>query len=236
MFFGVAGSGQGADNPAPGEIPHGVSPSDARAYGTTIALVKSDLVDLARRSLAQARPVRYPAVSWLHYIGPDGLTSQLDASEERGAARLVGQIRRAYRPSCEGRPVLLAGYSQGAEVVLRAVDHLTRQEQRTVTVALLGDPSYQPGLPDDYPGHTTAAGLRPTLGIAGGIGLPRRVLAHTIDICAPGDPICGIPPSPTGVLGEAAWVLEHIQVHGTAYLHGRYAALAARFLWTHRVR
>ncbi|HET6876973.1 MAG TPA: cutinase family protein [Jatrophihabitans sp.] len=236
MFFGVPGSGQGALNPAPTTVPRGISPADARAYGSTVARLKDDLVHRAGRALAHTAAVRYPAVSWLNYVGAGGLTGELDTSERIGASRLVSQIRHSYANDCPLRPVLLAGYSQGAEVVIRAVDRLSPLEQRSVTVALLGNPSYQPRRRGDFPGRSAAEGLRPTLGAGPPLLLPRPVLARTIDICAPGDPICNVPPSGGNLIGQMGAVLDHLDVHARAYQDGRYPRAAARFLWRHRVR
>lgn len=235
MFFGVAGSGQGVLNPAPTDVPRGISAADARAYGTTVARLKGDLVDLAGRQLAQTAAVRYPAVSWLNYVGPGGPTGDLDASERTGATHLVAQIRHSYADGCPLRPVLLAGYSQGAEVVIRAVNRLSPLEQRSVTVALLGNPSYEPGRRGDYPGHTAAKGLRPTVGAGPPVLLPRPVLSRTIDVCAPGDPICNAAPLGGNLIAELGAVLDHLDVHTSAYLQGSFARTAARFLWRHRV-
>lgn len=236
MFFGVAGSGQGVLNPAPTDVPRGISAADARAYGTTVARLKDDLVDLAGRKLAHTAAVRYPAVSWLNYVGPSGPTGDLDASERSGATRLVAQIRASFASGCPLRPVLLAGYSQGAEVVIRAVDRLTPLEQRSVTVALLGNPSYEPRRRGDYPGHTAAQGVRPTLGAGPPVLLPRPVLTRTIDICAPGDPICSLATSGGNLITQVGAVLDHLDVHTNAYVQGTFPRTAARFLWRHRVR
>jgi Cutinase len=236
VFFGVAGSGQGPQNPPPGRIPDGVSAADARAYGPTVALLKSRLVAVAGRRLARATAVDYPALPVDQYIGPVGLKPDLDRSETQGVRTLLRGIRSSYRSGCGSRPVLLAGYSQGAEVVARAVTGLTTAQQQHVAVALFGNPSYRPGVRGDYPGGTRAAGIRPTFLDGKAYVLPAAVRARTLDVCAPGDPVCGVDPSVRTFFARVNWVLDHAHVHAEAYAFARtdYAAIAARFLWRHR--
>jgi len=56
---------------------------------------------------------------------------------------------------------------------------------------------------------------------------------RTLDICAPGDPVCGMDPTRTTVLGKLAYVIDNAKIHVTAYAFGTggYAARAAAFLW-----
>lgn len=235
VFFGVAGSGQGVHNPGPAAVPPGLSADDALQYGTTVGLLKTLLARLAGRQLARAEAVDYPAIPVSRYLGPGGLTADLDASEAQGVQALLGLIRRATAGTCARRPVLLAGYSQGAEVVVRTVAALSVDERASVSVALFGNPSYQPGVPGDFPGHTQAAGIRPTFRHVA-YTLPPDVRARTLDVCAPGDPVCGVDPTLRSLLGRVTWVLDHVKIHEDAYAFGTagYALLAARFLWQHR--
>lgn len=234
VFFGVAGSGEGPRFPAPSDVPHGVSRRDARDFGPLLAEVKDELARLAGRGLASATGLDYPAATAAHWLGPTGLTG-LDASEATGTGALVAAIRHSYRDGCGARPVLLAGYSQGAEVVSQAVGELARRRRRSVTVALFGDPSFEPDRRGDVPADSHAAGIRPALLAGSALQLPADVRVRTIDVCAPHDPICGVPDSWTGVLGDSAYVLEHLAVHTSAYVDSGWVARAARFLWQHRV-
>src|SRR5579875_2114525 len=123
-FFGVAGSGEGPQFPAPSTVPHGVSRAAARAYGPAVALLEHDLARVAGKRLAVARAIDYPAATASHWFTFHGLLPVpvgLDASEAVGSRRLDAAIERSRRGGCGARPVLLAGYSQGAEVVSRAV-------------------------------------------------------------------------------------------------------------------
>jgi hypothetical protein len=233
IFFGVAGSAQGPEHGVPRRRPPGVSAVDGRQYGTTVGLLKTELVRLAGSKLAAAHAVDYPATG--RFLDPTGLNPAIAASEAAGARTLASAIRAGRRAPCGARPVLLAGYSQGAEVVAQAVTALRPAEQRHIAVALFGNPSYRPGRPGDYPATGHDAGLRPTfLGTA--FTLPPRVRRSTIDICAPGDPVCGVDTTAPTVLAKIVWVLAHAAVHREAYAFGRagYTERAARFLWQHR--
>src|SRR5215831_1944622 len=104
VFFGVAGSGQGIENPPPDAIPNSVSPTDAHRYGTTVGLLKTDLAAIAGRRLASATAINYPAIPLTRYIGPGGIVSDLATSEAKGVIALVSAIRRSYAGGCAGRP------------------------------------------------------------------------------------------------------------------------------------
>jgi hypothetical protein len=236
VFFGVPGSGQGLLNPPPKSLPAGVSQADADRYGTTIAGLKSELVRISGKRLGAAAAVRYPAIPVDRYLGPLGLSPDLDTSESKGVTALVDAVRARSTGRCADRPVLLAGYSQGAEVVTRAVDRLTAPERARVTVALLGNPSYRPDAVGDFPARSDGSGIRPTFLNGQAFALPAAVRSRTIDVCAPGDPVCGVDPAKTNFFTRIKWVLDHVDIHGTAYAYGPegYARIAARFLWQHR--
>jgi hypothetical protein len=147
----------------------------------------------------------------------------------------VTAIRAARRGQCAGRAVLLSGYSQGAEVVIRAVGRLTPAERAKASVALFGNPSYQPGQPGDFPGASDAAGIRPAFTRGAAFTLPADVRSRTIDVCAPGDPVCGVDPN-LKFLDRISWVIGHAKIHENAYASGRQGLTkrAAQFLWQHR--
>jgi hypothetical protein len=237
VFFGVAGSGQGPHNPPPGRLPAGVTRTDGHRYGATVALLKTKLATLAGSGLAAAGAVDYPALPLGQYLSPAGLSPALNASEGAGVRTLVAAIRDRQRGGCAARPVLLSGYSQGAEVVVRAVTALRPAEREHVAVALFGNPSYRPGRPGDYPGKAKAAGLRPTFQSTA-FDLPSDVRRRTLDICAPGDPVCGVDPNQPTIFSKIAWILDHADVHRDAYAFGPagYAERAAHFLWQYRTR
>jgi hypothetical protein len=148
----------------------------------------------------------------------------------------VDAVRARSTGRCAARPILLAGYSQGAEVVTRAVGRLTAAEQARVTVALLGNPSYRPHALGDFPAGSDGSGIRPTFLDGQAFKLPTAVRSRTIDVCAPGDPVCGVDPGKHNFFTRIAWVLDHVDVHEAAYVDGAegYTRTAARFLWQHR--
>ena len=77
-----------------------------------------------------------------------------------------------------------------------------------------------------------ARGIRPTFrGVA--YSLPADVRARTIDICAPGDPVCGVDPTRTTVIGKIAYIIDNANIHVSAYAFGTagYPERAAAFLW-----
>jgi hypothetical protein len=209
--------------------------ADVLGYGPPIGLVKEQLAKLAGKGLASSAAVSYPAIAVRRYASLHGLTADLETSEQVGVRALLADIRGSYLHGCDTRPVLLAGYSQGAEVVIRAVDELSAAQQAHVTIALFGNPSYLPDLDGDFPGKTVANGIRPSIKHVA-FTLPAAVRARTIDICAPGDPVCGVDPDRETVVGKLSYVISHAQIHETAYsLPGeRYTSIAARFLWRHR--
>jgi hypothetical protein len=234
-FFGVPGSGQGVNNPAPGRLPPGVSGQDGHRYGTTEALLKHELATVADRKLAAATAIDYPAFPVDRYLGVTGLTPDLDHSESRGVSALLAAIRASWRRGCADRPLLLSGYSQGAEVVIRTVDRLSARQRAHVAIALFGNPSHRPGA-GDYPPDATGSGIRPTFLNGSAYTVSADVRGRTIDVCAPGDPVCGVDPSLSNVFTRVNWVLDHVQVHADAYAFGsrHYDRTAAEFLWQHR--
>jgi hypothetical protein len=230
----VPGSGQGSTNPAPVRVPAGVSAADAHRFGTTEALLTRDLMTVAGNRLASATAITYPAAPVERYLSIAGLTPDLDRSEVRGVSALLRAIRTSRRNGCGNRPVLLSGYSQGAEVVIRAVGQLSVGERRHVAVALFGNPSRRPGSAPQYPLGVAGGGVRPTFLNGSAYTLPADVRPRSLDICAPGDPVCAVDPHLPDVLSRVNWVLDHVQVHAYAFDSDRYASTAAAFLWRHR--
>lgn len=235
VFFGVAGSAEGIENPTPRDIPASVSRVDAKRYGATIGLLKTKLTALAGRRLASATAIDYPATPLTASLGPLELLAALAASERHGSAALVTAIRHSYAGGCATRPVLVAGYSQGAEVAIQGVNRLTTAQQAHVAVALFGNPSYLPNLPGDFPGGKRVVGVRPSL-TQHAFRLPTEVRNRTIDVCAPDDGVCGIDPHESSAFGVLTYALTHADAHDRAYAfeHNGYVLRAARFLWAHR--
>lgn len=235
VFFGVPGSAEGIENAPPRVVPPAVSRADARRYGATIGLLKTELTALAGPRLASTKAIDYPAIPLTASLSPLEFLAKLAASEQHGVTALASAIRRSYAAGCAARPVLVAGYSQGAEVVIQAVDRLTAAQQARVAVVLFGNPSYLPNLPGDFPGGKRVAGVRPSLGQRA-FRLPASVRSRTLDVCAPADGVCGVDPRRHRGFGALAYVLTHLDAHDRAYAfeHDGYVRHAAHFLWAHR--
>jgi hypothetical protein len=142
----------------------------------------------------------YPAVPWSQYVtvkhGTQVDWNGLGKSEATGEQNLTNLINtyrgQAAAAGCPNAPMLLAGYSQGAEVVIRTVDALPAATRKTVAVALVGDPSFRPGLASDYNlnSGTALKGIRPSLLVGQSYNMASDVAGRTEDICAASDPIC----------------------------------------------
>ncbi len=179
-FFGVRGSGE--------------KKSDWSGYGHTIWDVRNTA--LAQVPGATAEEVNYPAIpvvypsakhllSFLNYIN-----TQYHTSEITGIKNLTKAVN-AFISECPTSYVVMAGYSQGAQVVGDTfLSHMTAAQQaRVAGIAMLGDAdfnghspvdigSYSPGLSGvwafDHSKRHVAAALR------------GRIASY----CTQGDPIC----------------------------------------------
>jgi hypothetical protein len=70
-----------------------------------------------------------------------------------------------------------------------------------------------------------ARGVRPSFtGV--GYALPLDVRARTIDICAPGDPVCDMSPTVHTPNEQLAYLLTHSAAHVYAYAFGHLLALS----------
>ena len=120
-FIGVRGSGEHS------------------GFGATIGSVLSSIN--AHESGVGNQTINYWAVNvnpWEPAYFPDYMSSV-----KQGIANL-GDAVTTFRKSCGGTPILLAGYSQGAEVI----DHWLSSGaslKDIVGVTLLGDPRFNPG-------------------------------------------------------------------------------------------
>ena len=170
----VAGSGQRAGSPEMTRIADVVK-ADAAKAGTSVVVRAAD----------------YPAVAWWRYVQP-GMSwnwDGLNRSEVDGVSSVLANVN-ALRRICSTRPILLAGYSQGADVVIRAVNSMGPIQRRTVSVALLGSPSFLPSLPQDRGTFDAKRrGIRPSLNRAT-FHLSPDVAPRAIDVCLRADSIC----------------------------------------------
>jgi hypothetical protein len=219
-FIGVPGSGQTSSSSAEMLAVQRTVVADAAAAGLTL---QADQI------------VSYPAVPWYRFAA-DKLNA-LGASETAGEHTLLADIAGDHALSvaagCPQASILLAGYSQGAEVVIRAVDSLSAAARATISVALLGNPSYVVPQAGDLDLNTNLRyfGIRPSLT---GVKYTLRpdVLPRTIDVCAASDPICAYHLSeiPGLIDGRSS----HYHYTSLTYGGATLTDVAAASLWSHR--
>ena len=138
----------------------------------------------------------YPAID----IAPPWNWPKYTTSVNTGADHLIGEIRRVRALCGSSFPILLAGYSQGANViqnVLDTLDSLARTGDSTwrsiAGIALIASPRF---VPWDWTGRGTfvadypAKGLLGDLGIAPDAAVPARFNSITRSYCLNGDPVC----------------------------------------------
>ena len=173
-FIGVRGSGEHA------------------GFGGTVGSVLSYVN--AHGSAVGNRTIDYWAVNvnpWEPAYFPDYMSSV-----KQGVTNL-GNAVTAFRKSCSGTPILLAGYSQGAEVI----DHWLSSGSSLKDIAgvtLLGDPRFSPanGTTIDQGNYNrklygVSYTFFPHLGIFGGVEhYPSDRGTWLRSYCANHDPIC----------------------------------------------
>ena len=134
--------------------------------------------------------IDYPAVAAL-FVHPN-LSSTwrtLEGSEVKGVAAMRAAIVRAHQ-GCSGRPILLAGYSQGADVVTRTVNALSVSEQSSVSVGMLGSPNFLPYKTGDLGTYNHGRrGIRQSFHQTT-FRLSENVLHRSVDVCLNGDSVC----------------------------------------------
>jgi len=224
-FIGVPGSGQSSTS--------STEMSEVAAFAGSSAAH-------AGQMLRNSTILSYPAVPFYHYQSPAfsvNLTG-LDTSETTGEASLVTLIKNyraeAASAGCTNAPILLAGYSQGAEVVIRSVDALPASIRATITVAMLGDPSFAPGVQGDLNFNGTQyRGIRPSFSNGNRWVLTSDVLPRTLDVCAASDPICAYHLSE--VPGLANGSSAHFHYTSLSYQGLTFTAYVGDYLWAHRV-
>jgi len=125
VFFGIRGSGETA--------------KDYYGYGQIILSMRNYLQDLV--PAMGSEPVSYPAtaVPW-----PDPRYKvAYGNSVSRGVATVM-TMYAALRSWCPRTRLVLAGYSQGADVAYRVSSLLPRAARSRVIIAAFGDPHFNP--------------------------------------------------------------------------------------------
>jgi hypothetical protein len=184
-------------------------------------------------------PVRYPAdpgrEAWT-----DPKTYQ--ASAAAGAYSIVTDISRTRAACGDQVRFVLAGYSQGAWSVHKALYALDAQKDGSLNlisaVTLFGDPEFQPGLVIDRGSQKglTNYGLATPIDVSSR-SVPASLQTKTADYCLPRDPICqGVSPV-TGLWPFPKYFLHCVKVNWaegkcphTSYKTSGATAQAAAFI------
>ena len=227
-FIGVPGSGQAKANSS-------MEMTTVQAWVTVDA-------GKAGQKLRNSAILSYPAVQWYKFVKPSLSLNwnNLGKSEATGEKNLLATINAdraaATKAGCPNAPILLAGYSQGAEVVVRTVDALPQTVRSTVSVALLGNPSFHPDAAGDLDLNTSPDlwGIRPSFLLDQAYTLTPDVLKRTIDICAASDPICAYHVSELPALGPPFYSSAHYQYVILTHNGTTLTDYAANSLWAHR--
>ena len=195
----------------------------------------------AGQQLRNSTLLSYPAVAWYRYVTPSLSFNWngLGSSEVTGEAKLTALINsdraQAGAAGCPNAPILIAGYSQGAEVVVRTIDALPQAVRNTISVALLGDPSFTANVAGDLDLNQYAYyGIRPSFLAGQRYTLKSDVISRTIDLCAASDPICAYHLSLVPALAPPLNSSAHYHYVTLTYKGLTLVNYAADFLWAHR--
>lgn len=134
--------------------------------------------------------VAYPSVS----VTNTDLTIY-NPSVQYGISSMLASIDGVRRACGRAFPILLTGYSQGAEVAQAVIQKLAAttdgQGQSIAGAVLLASPKFSP---DDPAARGTYAAAYPLSGIHGHELLPTRAAATTRSYCLANDPVCNFSP------------------------------------------
>jgi hypothetical protein len=177
-IYGVRGSGEKAN--------------DSGGYGGTVAEVVSGVIQA--NPGATAEPIDYPAVP----IGYGGVNygTEYDRSVQAGRVKLATTINRWWTGPCGSvSPILLVGYSQGAQVAADVYQGwlLPRVKARVLGITLLADPRFRGGQATPVNRGTYDRRLNGVYDIP---GTPRTWAASESGVarsyCTWGDPVCNV--------------------------------------------
>ena len=195
VFLGARGSGQPYDpaeasdygmGPRVGALFDGMAAS--RPVGTTLVAVAAD--------------EDYPAVDLAVGIS----TGQYEESVSQGADEIVSSLRQLEECESAVGGYVLAGYSQGSDVIRRAIERLDPAEHdRVHAVVLLADPWFHPYLdpdvqllgdsPESLCSDEEACDQNGVLNAFSNDrpALPADVQLRTMSMCIEGDIVCDFP-------------------------------------------
>lgn len=165
----------------------GSGDTDQGGPGTTLRPFLNQLEALADPGVVDGEGLRYEAVSvfsWKAY--------RYRRSVDEGVKNLVRLAKQRVH-ECGGRKLVLAGYSQGAQVVHEALGQLTPIASHVGAVVLFGDPHFDPHSRAAQPGTYSDKQH-------GILGLPDHdfpaAFPHVASYCRHGDWVCQGRPDP----------------------------------------
>jgi hypothetical protein len=178
QFVGVRGSGE--------------SYFGNDGLGSTVDDVKNQLVAKGVTGLG-VEAIMYPAVP-LFYDGLTAYPADYAASVEQGEDALTSFFD-TFSSHCSSTPVILVGYSQGAQIAADVADALPSAIQaQIVAMTLFGDPLFNPtqSAVDVY-NNSGLYGVWSTPGGPGGFPprqVPSSLASRSVSYCLANDPIC----------------------------------------------
>lgn len=215
LFLGVRGSDGG--------------PDENDGFGATVLAAQHAMKDAFRPRTVAAEAIGYEAAGLPAAIG--GAGGSYASSRLAGVTALRTTLER-WSAACPGGSLVMAGYSQGADVVGDVVADLAASASgpddgilgSILGVALLGDPRYNPDDP-------VAAG-RPAPGRRGVLGarplFPAALRDRIGSWCLPGDVICNAGPAVDCFATPGACAHFQYRERGVAAEAGAWLAAQAR--------
>jgi hypothetical protein len=174
-FVGVRGSGE--------------TKNDAGGYGKAVASVKTEIEKIIPG--VKSGYIQYRALA-VRYADPNYYGGGYTLSVGDGIQALQRYLRDFFA-QCPHTKLILAGYSQGAQVAGDVYEVLTKtQKQRIIGVILLGDPRFNP----KQSAANAATGYdRKLRGIyqfsdSRMRKIPAASVQQVRSYCIPGDPVC----------------------------------------------
>jgi len=142
-----------------------------------------------------------PVIDWVLRTGGPGVKKvQYDRSVESGVDALVNEVKRRGG-TCADQKLVLAGYSQGAQVIREALPRLQAWAGHVKAVVLFGDPGFNP----DSKAIKRGTYDNNRHGILGAAPeFPDSFVKRVITYCRDGDLICEGPPNRTTAHGKYA--------------------------------
>jgi cutinase len=230
VLMGARGSGESADS--------------YRGLGGVVGPLYDQLkTEFPEFEVIGANTVDYPAVDIPWSSLAKGLIgrSKYDASVEQGVQRLVYDLERQVDACGDEQRFILAGYSQGAQVVTEALGRVIGKQEITskvIGVALFGSPLFSPG--DGTTINQQSTGPNAYDAKLDGIMWPKRHkpsdrsllgtwsegTARARSYCLRGDAVCNY--KFRNLRGILHWSHPHYQYVSSGYVSDAYSFLAGR--------